>query len=81
MADRSYNIGIASAEDGSGDESHKQFMDTTNQNSSDTPMPDEEAIHIRGMTIDDFPRVFHIGEDIFTADYSKRHGSKIADLG
>jgi ribosomal protein S18 acetylase RimI-like enzyme len=28
-------------------------------------------IRIREMTIDDFPRVFHIGEEVFTAAYSQ----------
>jgi len=35
-----------------------------------TPADDGET-RIRGMTIDDFPRVFHIGEEIFTAEYSQ----------
>jgi ribosomal protein S18 acetylase RimI-like enzyme len=29
------------------------------------------AFRIREMTIDDFPEVFHIGEEVFTADYSQ----------
>lgn len=29
------------------------------------------ALRIREMTIDDFPEVFHIGEEVFTADYSQ----------
>ena len=37
---------------------------------SDTPIG-EEAPRIREMTIDDFPEVFHIGEEIFTANYSQ----------
>jgi ribosomal protein S18 acetylase RimI-like enzyme len=32
---------------------------------------DDEELRIREMTIDDFPQVFHIGEQIFTADYSQ----------
>lgn len=32
---------------------------------------EERAIRIREMTIDDFPTVFHIGEQIFTAEYSQ----------
>lgn len=32
---------------------------------------DEESVRIREMTIDDFPKVFHIGEEVFTADYSQ----------
>jgi len=39
--------------------------------SSDLPLPDEETVRIREMSIDDFPEVFHIGEDIFTAEYSQ----------
>jgi ribosomal protein S18 acetylase RimI-like enzyme len=31
----------------------------------------EEPLRIREMTIDDFPEVFHIGEEVFTADYSQ----------
>jgi ribosomal protein S18 acetylase RimI-like enzyme len=31
-------------------------------------MKKEEEISIRDMTIDDLPRVFHIGEEIFTSD-------------
>ena len=31
----------------------------------------EETLRIRGMTIDDFPEVFHIGEEVFTAEYSQ----------
>ncbi len=31
----------------------------------------EETFRIRKMTIDDFPEVFHIGEEVFTADYSQ----------
>ncbi len=31
----------------------------------------EDAIRIREMTIDDFPKVFHIGEEIFTAEFSQ----------
>ncbi len=31
----------------------------------------EESFRIRKMTIDDFPEVFHIGEEVFTADYSQ----------
>lgn len=30
-----------------------------------------EPLRIREMTIDDFPEVFHIGEEVFTAEYSK----------
>ena len=29
------------------------------------------AVRFRNMTIDDFPEVFHIGEEVFTADYSQ----------
>ena len=31
----------------------------------------KETVRIREMTIDDFPKVFHIGEEIFTAEYSQ----------
>ena len=31
----------------------------------------EETPRIREMTIDDFPEVFHIGEEVFTAEYSQ----------
>jgi len=31
----------------------------------------DETIRIREMTIDDFPEVFHIGEEVFTAEYSQ----------
>jgi ribosomal protein S18 acetylase RimI-like enzyme len=34
-------------------------------------IPGKEHLRIREMTIDDFPRVFHIGEEIFTAEYSQ----------
>ncbi len=30
----------------------------------------KERLRIREMTIDDFPEVFHIGENVFTSDYS-----------
>ena len=30
-----------------------------------------EKLRIREMTIDDFPLVFHIGEEVFTAEYSQ----------
>lgn len=30
----------------------------------------DTVLRIREMTIDDFPAVFHIGEDLFTSDYS-----------
>ncbi len=30
----------------------------------------EEALCIRNMTIDDFAEVFHLGEELFTSDYS-----------
>lgn len=29
------------------------------------------AVRFRNMTIDDFPEVFHIGEEVFTVDYSQ----------
>ncbi len=31
----------------------------------------EETLRIREMTIDDFAEVFHIGEEVFTAEYSQ----------
>jgi ribosomal protein S18 acetylase RimI-like enzyme len=31
----------------------------------------DETLRIREMTIDDFPEVFHIGEEVFTVDYSQ----------
>jgi ribosomal protein S18 acetylase RimI-like enzyme len=34
------------------------------------PQPQEEELRIREMTIDDFPVVFHLGENLFTSDYS-----------
>jgi ribosomal protein S18 acetylase RimI-like enzyme len=38
---------------------------------SEIPSAGEEVPRIREMTIDDFPEVFHIGEQVFTADYSQ----------
>ena len=38
---------------------------------TDKPSGGEEALRIREMTIDDFPEVFHIGEQVFTAEYSQ----------
>ncbi len=38
---------------------------------SETTLVAEEPLRIREMTIDDFPEVFHIGEEVFTADYSQ----------
>lgn len=38
---------------------------------SDTTLAGEETPRIRGMTIDDFPEVFHIGEEVFTVEYSQ----------
>jgi len=32
--------------------------------------PQDTVLRIREMTIDDFPVVFHIGEELFTSDYS-----------
>lgn len=31
----------------------------------------DDAVRFRNMTIDDFPEVFHIGEEVFTVDYSQ----------
>jgi ribosomal protein S18 acetylase RimI-like enzyme len=38
---------------------------------TDSSSISDEACRIREMTIDDFPEVFHIGEEVFTADYSQ----------
>jgi ribosomal protein S18 acetylase RimI-like enzyme len=38
---------------------------------SETLPGEEEAPRIREMTIDDLSEVFHIGEDLFTAEYSQ----------
>jgi ribosomal protein S18 acetylase RimI-like enzyme len=38
---------------------------------SETSLNSEEVPRIREMAIDDFSEVFHIGEDIFTAEYSQ----------
>jgi len=38
---------------------------------SETPTAAEETLRIREMTIDDFSVVFHIGEMVFTAEYSQ----------
>jgi ribosomal protein S18 acetylase RimI-like enzyme len=35
------------------------------------PSPVEETLRVREMTIDDFSEVFHIGEEVFTAEYSQ----------
>ncbi len=35
------------------------------------PFTDEGKLRIREMTIDDFSEVFHIGEEVFTAEYSQ----------
>lgn len=35
---------------------------------SETPSISQENLRIREMTIDDFPAVFHIGEQVFTAE-------------
>ncbi len=35
------------------------------------PVTNEEKPRIREMTIDDFSEVFHIGEEVFTAEYSQ----------
>lgn len=37
----------------------------------ETPSTNEETPRIREMTIDDFPEVFHIGEEVFTVEYSQ----------
>lgn len=38
---------------------------------NESPSGSEESIRIREMTIDDFPEVFHIGEEVFTVEYSQ----------
>jgi ribosomal protein S18 acetylase RimI-like enzyme len=38
---------------------------------SEMPIAAEETLRIREMTIDDFSVVFHIGETVFTAEYSQ----------
>ena len=38
---------------------------------SDTHSAAEDSLRIREMLIDDFPEVFHIGEKVFTAEYSQ----------
>ncbi len=37
----------------------------------DEPLTEEDKPRIREMTIDDFSEVFHIGEELFTAEYSQ----------
>ncbi len=34
------------------------------------PHPQGDELRVRDMSIDDFPVVFHIGEDLFTSEYS-----------
>ena len=46
-------------------------MESLLTSSSNIPVPIEGTVRIRGMTIDDFPKVFHIGEELFTAEYSQ----------
>ena len=46
-------------------------MEPVNPETSELPLSGEEPVRIREMTIDDFPQVFHIGEEIFTAEYSQ----------
>ncbi len=38
---------------------------------TELPLTSDETPRIREMDIDDFPEVFHIGEEVFTADYSR----------
>ena len=38
---------------------------------SEIPLSSEEPPRIREMIIDDFPEVFHIGEEVFTVEYSR----------
>ena len=37
---------------------------------TDEKIPREESFSVREMSIDDFPEVFHLGEQLFTSDYS-----------
>jgi ribosomal protein S18 acetylase RimI-like enzyme len=37
----------------------------------ETLLPSEETLRIREMVIEDFPEVFHIGEEIFTVEFSQ----------
>ena len=37
----------------------------------EAPAAAEETLRIREMTIDDFSEVFHIGEEVFTVEYSQ----------
>ncbi len=46
-------------------------MDPSNPDSSNISISGEGTFRIREMNIDDFPKVFHIGEEIFTAEYSQ----------
>lgn len=46
-------------------------MEPLNNPIPDPGTPDEEPLRIREMTIDDFSEVFHIGEELFTAEYSQ----------
>ena len=38
---------------------------------SETSLASEDTPRIREMVIDDFPEVFHIGEEVFTVEYSQ----------
>ena len=38
---------------------------------SETSSAGKDNLRIREMTIDDFPEVFHIGEEVFTVEYSQ----------
>jgi ribosomal protein S18 acetylase RimI-like enzyme len=46
-------------------------MPSNSPSQSTIALSGKDAVRIRLMTIDDFPKVFHIGEEIFTADYSQ----------
>jgi ribosomal protein S18 acetylase RimI-like enzyme len=46
-------------------------MAETDVMSEETPRTSDEAPRIREMNIDDLPEVFHIGEELFTAEYSQ----------
>lgn len=46
-------------------------MESADSLTSNPVVTKDETFRIREMTIDDFAKVFHIGEEIFTAEYSQ----------
>ena len=46
-------------------------MEPSNPYLSNMPISSEEPTRIREMAIDDFPEVFHIGEEVFYVEYSQ----------